>query len=285
MATTAHIVDGKIVESNSASSIANSLAKDKSTLDKDAFLGLLVAQMKYQDPLEPTSNTEFVSQYAQFSSLEQMQNMSNALQLSRASSMVGQIVSVNTVDSNNRPTQIQGKVDYVQFENNKAYVSIGGALYSLDDVVGVADQEYLAAYDMGVELTLAIMKLPKAENLTLDDKEIIDNLNEIYAELTDYQKSFIASSAVTILKECTERIAELVEGQQENLAGNLSQSIAKLPALEELTLEDKATIDKLNKAYSELTDNGKKLVSEEDVAKLKEYTERLKELEEEKEKE
>lgn len=283
MATTAHIVDGKIVESNSASSIANSLTKDKSTLDKDAFLGLLVAQMKYQDPLEPTSNTEFVSQYAQFSSLEQMQNMSNGLQLSRASSMVGQIVSVNTVDSNNRPTTIQGKVDFVQFENNKAYVSIGGALYSLDDVIGVADQEYLDAFDLGVELTLAIKKLPKKEYLTLKDKEVIDNLNEIYDGMTDYEKSFIPSSAVAILKECTERIAELVEDQQENYADNLSQSIAKLPALEDLTLEDKETIDKLNKIYSELTDNGKKLVSKEDVEKLKEYTERLKELEKEKE--
>lgn len=283
MATTAHIVDGKIVESNSASSIANSLTKDKSTLDKDAFLGLLVAQMKYQDPLEPTSNTEFVSQYAQFSSLEQMQNMSNGLQLSRASSMVGQIVSVNTVDSNNKPTTIQGKVDYVQFENNKAYVSIGGALYSLDDVIGVADQEYLDAFDLGVELTLAIKKLPKKEYLTLKDKEVIDNLNEIYDGMTDYEKSFIPSSAVAILKECTERIAELVEDQQENYADNLSQSIAKLPALEDLTLEDKETIDKLNKIYSELTDNGKKLVSKEDVEKLKEYTERLKELEKEKE--
>lgn len=283
MATTAHIVDGKIVESNSASSIANSLTKDKSTLDKDAFLGLLVAQMKYQDPLEPTSNTEFVSQYAQFSSLEQMQNMSNGLQLSRASSMVGQIVSVNTVDSNNRPTTIQGKVDFVQFENNKAYVSIGGALYSLDDVIGVADQEYLDAFDLGVELTLAIKKLPKKEYLTLKDKEVIDNLNEIYDGMTDYEKSFIPSSAVAILKECTERIAELVEDQQENYADNLSQSIAKLPALEDLTLKDKETIDKLNKIYSELTDNGKKLVSKEDVEKLKEYTERLKELEKEKE--
>lgn len=283
MATTAHIVDGKIVESNSASSIANSLTKDKSTLDKDAFLGLLVAQMKYQDPLEPTSNTEFVSQYAQFSSLEQMQNMSNGLQLSRATSMVGQIVSVNTVDSNNRPTTISGMVDYVHFENNKAYVSIGGSLYSLDDVIQVLDQDYLEAYDMGVELTLAILKLPKSENLTLKDKEVIDNLNEIYDGMTDYERSFIPSNAVAILKECTERIAELVEDQQENYANNLSKSIAKLPALENLTLEDKETIDKLNKSYSELTDNGKKLVSKEDVEKLKEYTERLKELEKEKE--
>lgn len=283
--STAKVENGQIVQSSSASSIAKNLAKDKSTLDKDAFLGLLVAQMKYQDPLEPTSNTEFVAQYAQFSSLEQMQNMSNALELSRASSMVGQVVSVDTVDSSNKPTTIQGKVDYVLFENNKAYVSIGGALYALDDVTGIANQEYLDTYDMAVEFAAAMNKLPKKENLTLDDKEIIDNLNKIYKEMTDYQKSFIASDYVALLKEYTERIEELVAIQEENIAGNLSKSIAELPALEDLTLENKEAVDKLNEIYSGLSDNGKKLVSEEDVAKLEEYTKRIKKLEEEAEKE
>ena len=80
----AQIKDGKVVESESASSLSRDKVKNKSTLDKDAFLGLLVAQMKYQDPLEPTSNTEFVAQYAQFSSLEQMQNMANTMELTRA---------------------------------------------------------------------------------------------------------------------------------------------------------------------------------------------------------
>ena len=53
----AQIKDGKVVESESASSLARDKVKNKSTLDKDAFLCLLVAQMKYQDPVEPTSNT------------------------------------------------------------------------------------------------------------------------------------------------------------------------------------------------------------------------------------
>ena len=54
------VEDGKFVESNSAASLANAKKKaaSSSSLDKDAFLQLLVAQMKYQDPLEPTSNTE-----------------------------------------------------------------------------------------------------------------------------------------------------------------------------------------------------------------------------------
>ena len=49
------VKDGQIVESASQSSVKQ--AKSKTGVDKDAFLQLLVAQMKYQDPLEPTSNS------------------------------------------------------------------------------------------------------------------------------------------------------------------------------------------------------------------------------------
>lgn len=216
MSAIAQIKDGKVVESASASSLAKANQKNGSTMDKDAFLGLLVAQMKYQDPLEPTSNTEFVAQYAQFSSLEQMQNMSATLELSRASTLVGQVVSVNTTDSMGRSTTIQGKVDYVVFENNKAFVSIGGATYSLDDVYGVADQQYLDAYDFALEFAVAMNKLPAFENLTLDHKEDIDKLNEIYNGMSDYEKSFVAKDYVDKLEKYTKRIEELLEDQKEN---------------------------------------------------------------------
>ena len=48
-------------------------------LDKDAFMQLLVTQLKNQDPLAPTDNQEFIAQLAQFSSLEEMQGVNEII--------------------------------------------------------------------------------------------------------------------------------------------------------------------------------------------------------------
>ena len=100
----APVKDGQIVETGSQNSLKKANAGDKNSMDKDAFLQLLVAQMQYQDPLEPTSNTEFISQYAQFSQVEQMQNMAGTTELARATSLVGKEVYVKTTDSAGEPT-------------------------------------------------------------------------------------------------------------------------------------------------------------------------------------
>ena len=275
MAAIAHIEDGKIVESTTASSLAKETKKSGSTMDKEAFLKLLVAQMKYQDPLEPTSNTEFVSQYAQFSSLEQMQNMSATLELSRASTLVGQTVSVNTTDSTGKSTTIQGVVDYVVYENNKAYVSIGGELYSLDDVYGVANQQYLDAYDKALAFGIAMNKLPSYENLTLDDKEDVDKLKEIYDGMSNYEKTFVAKDFTDKLDRYVKRIEELVK----DLIGDFMKAMDELPAKEQLKLEDKEKVDKVNEMYQGMSDFEKGLVSKEHLEKLEEAVKYMEELE------
>ncbi len=215
MALMAPVQDGKIVETESQKSLKKQLTAEKNGMDKEAFLQLLVAQMQYQDPLEPTSNTEFVSQYAQFSQVEQMQNLAATSELARATSLVGDHVYVKTTGSDGEPKYVYGKVDYVAFENNKAYVSIEEALYSIDDVDTVVDLEYKNAYDKAYDFTAKLNQLPNPTGVDLSNAEDIDELEKIYNDMTDYEKSFVASDTVKKLNKYIERIKEVRTAAEE----------------------------------------------------------------------
>lgn len=206
------VENGKFVESNSAASLAKEKEKLKgsNTLDKDAFLQLLVAQMKYQDPLEPTSNTEYISQFATFSELEQMQNMSASMDLFRASSLVGETVLLKVTDGQGRTVDVQGNVDFVVYEKNKAYLSVNGELYSMDDLDTVADPTYLEAYKLGASWLNIYNKLPKIEDLTTADRENVEKLDEMYQGMTDYQKTFLTDEQVDGMKKYVKKMKDLV---------------------------------------------------------------------------
>lgn len=213
MSLVAPVKDGKI-QDVSASGTSNSTEKEKKTgsssLDKQAFLQLLVAQMKYQDPLEPTSNTEYISQLATFSSLEEMQNMRSSMDLQRASSLVGQEVYMKTTDSTTGDTDfVHGIVDYVTYENGKAFLSIGGSLYPLDDLDSVYNQEYTEAYSMAYDFTVALNKLPSASKLTVSNFEDVEKLQKIYESMSDYQKGYLTNDNKTKIEELIAKMNEM----------------------------------------------------------------------------
>lgn len=95
----------------------------QSQMDKDAFLKLLSTQLKYQDPMNPMSNQDFLAQTAQFSSLEQMANIADGFkaqlitsQMDTGVEMIGKTVTwqpaADTVTGDVPPTQT-GKVEKV----------------------------------------------------------------------------------------------------------------------------------------------------------------------------
>ena len=181
--------------------------------DKDSFMKILVAQMKYQDPLEPTSNTEYIAQYATFTEVEQISNLANAMSLSRASEMVGkQVTIVQENPDNGKKTEITGTVDYVNYSGNKAYLNINGNNYNVEDVVQVFDSEYASAQKIVTEFQKEIDKLPKTVDLVSDEEHglTIDKMYEYYTEyMDDKMRKMMDSNYVTALQQYVNRIDEL----------------------------------------------------------------------------
>jgi flagellar basal-body rod modification protein FlgD len=92
-------------------------------IDKDAFLKLLVAQLRYQDPLNPVQDRDFIAQMAQISSLEQTQNTAKLQRLGQAAALIGtQVQYLNAA----RQSLITGNVDEVKVIDGEANLVITG---------------------------------------------------------------------------------------------------------------------------------------------------------------
>ncbi|MGB9679885.1 MAG: flagellar hook capping FlgD N-terminal domain-containing protein [Thermoanaerobacteraceae bacterium] len=111
---------------------------NKDVLGKDDFLKLLVTQLKNQDPLNPMDDKEFIAQMAQFSTLEQMQNMNSGFNNLRAIGLLGKNVYA-TLNNNGNINDVFGKVDSIYRKNGEYYLVVGNVDVPLDSVTAVSD--------------------------------------------------------------------------------------------------------------------------------------------------
>ncbi|RKX91871.1 MAG: flagellar hook assembly protein FlgD [Spirochaetes bacterium] len=110
-------------------------------LDKDDFLKILITQLSYQDPTKPLEDKEFISQMAQFSSLEQMTNMSNSfsnlsgmLVQSNALNLLGKNVEITTGE-----TIIKGVVEEITGRDHPQ-IKVNGKYYDFNDVEKITNK-------------------------------------------------------------------------------------------------------------------------------------------------
>ncbi|MEZ0166046.1 flagellar hook capping FlgD N-terminal domain-containing protein [Kineococcus sp. LSe6-4] len=132
---------------NAGRADTSALAQQKTKDDKDMFLKLLVAQLRYQDPSKPADTTQFMAQTAQFSALEAMQDVAKqstsmvaAQNKLQASALVGQHVSYTGEDGK----VVTGEVTSVSFTQQSAggtagepVLNVGGVSVVLSKVTGV----------------------------------------------------------------------------------------------------------------------------------------------------
>ncbi|HHU64384.1 MAG TPA: flagellar hook capping protein [Clostridiales bacterium] len=108
-------------------------------LGKDAFLKLLVTQLRNQDPLSPMEDREFISQMAQFSSLEQITNLSNSIMQMQAANLVGKKVTANVTRENGITYHITGIVESARYYQGRSYVVIEGIDVPLENILDIED--------------------------------------------------------------------------------------------------------------------------------------------------
>lgn len=178
-------------------------------LGKTDFLNLLVTQLRYQDPLNPASDKEFIGQMAQFSALEQMQNLNGSFSATKAFSLMGKNVTASIVDDTTKESrQVNGDVTSVKMSQGKAYVVVKGEDIPVEDITDVAEgymtsNSNLSAYtnllghdvngvaydsDTGdmIKVSGNVKALQKG---VYEDYAVMDGVNVEIAEIADDTKS------------------------------------------------------------------------------------------------
>lgn len=205
---TANVVDGKLDYSYTDSSKKDAPGAN---LGYDQFLQLLCAEMQYQDPLEPTSNTDYVAQLATFSQLEATLTMADTEQSTMASGLVGkQVILKVTNDTTGATNYVDGKVDYVLYQNGDIMLSVNNGLYSISTLDTVADSDYYEAVGMGKGFGNMVSQFPSIDNLNAGYKTLVEQVREIYNSMTDYQKSFVDKKDYEKFVEIESRVKQLV---------------------------------------------------------------------------
>lgn len=113
-------------------------------LGKDQFLSILITQLRYQDPMQPMQDKEFIAQMAQFTSLEQLMNISSQItdmrqSLGTASSLIGKKVSwVEFAEGSSGETVVKsGVVDSVLIRDGIHFAKIGKDEIALDYITQI----------------------------------------------------------------------------------------------------------------------------------------------------
>lgn len=112
--------------------------KSTSTIvDYDTFFSLLITELQNQDPTDPVSNTEYVSQLAQLASLGQLEAVTTSINASQAYALIGKEVTYQTTNDSGSTVTGSGTVDSVVISSGTAYLKIGTNLIKTDAVTEV----------------------------------------------------------------------------------------------------------------------------------------------------
>lgn len=223
--------------------------KNKNTVDSDMFLTLLVAEMQNQDPLEPTSNTEWVSQYATFTQVQKMGEMAEAIDVLRANNLIGkEVIMKTTSEKTGDVNYTQGTVDYVEMEEGKPLLVINGNKFSMSDLDTIVSSDYSKAYEMYDTLKGMIDGLPNVAFADKSYENVIQGALDYYNTMDEYQKNYMdayGSEQMEKLKEWKHALEILGVKFTDNTA-NEENKTSLDDILKSFNTKMNAILDKLN---------------------------------------
>ena len=197
-------------KSSNSTSTSKTAAQENGGYTEEMFLQLLVAEMQYQDPLEPTDNGEYVSQLASFSQIEAVQAVQENMQTIQANSIVGKYAAL-TVNG----TEVSGRVDFVtKDDDGNLKVSINNELYDMDEIESVVDGDFYAAKYVSNLFMDAIDKLPTKETVTILDGDEIGEAISYYNNMDAYALSFVDADRINKYLAVVEQYNKLINSKE-----------------------------------------------------------------------
>ena len=111
--------------------------KDDKGVKVDDFLNLMVAQLTNQDFMNPVDDTQYVTQLAQFATMQSMQEMSGYSQLNYVSSLVGKTVTVASLGLGGNVAKDTGVVSAINLSGDNYTITVNGKQYELSQIMTV----------------------------------------------------------------------------------------------------------------------------------------------------
>jgi len=157
-------------------SIKNGGRSTGGTMGKSDFLMLLAAQLRYQDPLNPQSDSDFAAGLAQFSALEQMQNMNTTLEAMasyQSFSLIGKFVVAEAV-IDGKVSEIPGVVDSIFTSQGITYAQIGEYIVPVSSIKEVFDNSNILTSDMLIQTSNNL--IGRTVIAQVSEKEIVEGV-------------------------------------------------------------------------------------------------------------
>lgn len=107
------------------------------TLDKQAFMRLMMAKLQHQDPMDPLKDEDFLSQQAQLAQMEKLDDVANALKSNNNLIQAGHLVSKRVEVLDSQGVKQSGIVESASFDKGAAALSINGKLYTMDQITKI----------------------------------------------------------------------------------------------------------------------------------------------------